>query len=169
MDTLVNRFINFLSIFIEYIKKIANIYEKTSIINDKINVMIKSILRTNIGYVQFTGKLDKNTEYIFSFGYCANFAKILSDNRDDLNLAYIQTNDEIDHWFCVSDDEYIYDIMGKHCHDDFYNIYNYSTDSSIHISPERDDIKFCKLYQKEYDIYAKMIVKEYMEKWFPIF
>lgn len=127
--------------------------------------MVIITIRTNIGNVEFTGKLDKNSEYIFSFGYCANFAKILHDNCNDMKLAYIETNNEIDHLFCIFNDGHIYDILGKHSVNDFYDTYNYSIDSSIGILSSYDDIRFQKLYRVNYDIYAKIIIKEYIEKW----
>ena len=77
------------------------------------------MIDTDHGKVPFTGHLDHNAIEIFSFGYCANFAKVLSKYTGF--LPYVPDGmGSLLHWFCYDPiDHKFYDICGKYTHKAF--------------------------------------------------
>jgi hypothetical protein len=72
-------------------------------------------IQTSNGIVKWQpGTLDETANIIFSYGRSAIFALILYLYKQDLIICYFQNEDGTpDHFFCA-DNQYWYDILGKH-------------------------------------------------------
>lgn len=97
-------------------------------------------VRTKKGKIQFNGIIDTNTETIFRYGYCANFAKILHQRMPKLLLSYVKRRGNIDHWFCTNKNmDMYYDITGCHSKDEFMNVHQYNEGVKLHNDIEMDE------------------------------
>lgn len=95
----------------------------SNILINNMNIYIKGkkyVIQKNI--------IDNDCIYIFTNGYCGNFAYVLKQYLYHLSLGYIYNNNyhEIDHWFLYDKNTSIYyDINGKQTKDEIIkNIYN---------------------------------------------
>lgn len=119
--------------------------------------------------------IDENCIYIFTHGFCGNFAYVLHNKFNSLSLGYIYNKKyfEIDHWFLYDKTNNLYyDIRGKQTHECIilnmfgnYEIYKYLEFCYDITYEEYDNIG---LWDHKYDSYVYEILDDYIEKNFPL-
>jgi len=117
-------------------------------------------VRTSKGNVQWKlGSLDETAEMIFSYGYCAEFARTLYLKNSNLTISYYECEDGTpDHFFC-SDGIYWYDILGKHSIDTIPKYRSVVEDIELdEVDQHIGDFNDCSL--------AESIISEYLERYF---
>jgi hypothetical protein len=113
------------------------------------------IVKTRYGDVKWQpGNLDNAAKIIFSYEHSATFALCLYLNKQDLTMCYFQNEDGIpEHFFCA-DNQYWYDILGKH------SIYSTKFDNVI----DNIDIEEIRQYINPGDeIFAYSVINKYLE------
>ena len=131
---------------------------------NEINIRIK-----NKTYI-LKNIIDDDCIFIFTNGYCGNFAYILNKFIQGLSMGYIYNNTyrEIDHWYLYSKTTNLYyDIRGKQTQSDIIkNIYNNINMNDIKFVYDitEEEYNSIGLWSHENDKFVYNIILDYIGK-----
>ena len=136
---------------------------------------ILAMIETDHGKIPFTGHFDHNAVEIFSFEYCANFAKVLSKYTGFLPGYVPDGMGSVLHWFCYDPINHkFYDICGKFTYKTFTTHINQifglgTTDGNfcIGLGEEWDTTITDEVVSKD-DYLAEAIIQEYASNFLSI-